>query len=649
MIRTYMYFTYTILLLLSVLERGVRANENHVKQFKFDPNDKDGLAVQAFAFCALHLEGEGIDRCVDIVTEKVYTQAPHLRPKDVKTDSDENGENKSVECGNDEPQSDEGETRLDFALLPGENPYEKTEAFCKKKVLLKDIEWCKEQLLKQIFSQAPDLKRRFDTSVGSTKGGGTRKTKKAAKKMSGKSRPQNIARGRPVVASSDDGGFAEAVVDGCKSVDECLVTWTSDHHVAKARLSLDFRDDVFCIRAVRVFWGGQSTSGAVTVSTSGQIASARNSENIILKRRNLPATPDRVDRFKCSGGHHTLRREFLHVDFSEKQGEDFDVVELQVFGTKGPCRDDDDSDGVKKRMSSNITPKKNETYENVLVVIAYDRPKYLRQVLETLRMCEDVEKFLVHIFIDPSPRLSAVEAVARNFSATIEKSTVAVTVHPHHTGPHENIRRAVETAFRFSGATFTVVLEDDVILSRDALRFMLHAKQSYAEDKSVFSVTGYADNCHFEGCVIDSVLEKKLSRRRHFTPWFWGTWRDRWEEIVAAGWTGWDVEMNFPLTHDRNINNAVLDRGFRGSRTEVFPLLSRANNIGFEGGFHANVYTPDEMKRLQYIHCWAAECGNANDRLTALSSSAGPDVAFSEMRGLMEAAKSHRVSFSRVG
>ncbi len=76
--------------------------------------------------------------------------------------------------------------------------------------------------------------------------------------------------------------------------------------------------------------------------------------------------------------------------------------------------------------------------------------------------------------------------------------------------------------------------------------------------------------------------------------------------------------MNYELSKTRSIVKKP-DSGLRGSRVEIFPFLSRANNIGFEDGFHAHVYTPEQMKKLQYITCWADHC-NGEKVTTELSS-----------------------------
>ena len=59
----------------------------------------------------------------------------------------------------------------------------------------------------------------------------------------------------------------------------------------------------------------------------------------------------------------------------------------------------------------------------------------------------------------------------------------------------------------------------------------------------------------------------------------WGTLISQ----MATTYTGWDAQMNFLLANNRGGPN--YDRfgsGLRGNRTEIFPLLSRSNNIGME-------------------------------------------------------------------
>ena len=80
-------------------------------------------------------------------------------------------------------------------------------------------------------------------------------------------------------------------------------------------------------------------------------------------------------------------------------------------------------------------------------------------------------------------------------------------------------------------------------------------------------------------------------------------WADRYTELAHI-YTGWDAQMNFHFRHlekGPDYSDKGLGFGLRGGRKEVFPLLSRSNNIGFKGGIHAHWFDEDEMKAMQHL------------------------------------------------
>ena len=106
-----------------------------------------------------------------------------------------------------------------------------------------------------------------------------------------------------------------------------------------------------------------------------------------------------------------------------------------------------------------------------------------------------------------------------------------VSTHSTRLGPHKNIRHAVNHAFESYGARFVMVLEDDVILSRDAA---VHGIRQ--------------DTFENDTCVYCDWLRKQLPQGRlrrgsyvsssyvskNISHWFWGTWRDRWQDYTRA-------------------------------------------------------------------------------------------------------------------
>ena len=194
-----------------------------------------------------------------------------------------------------------------------------------------------------------------------------------------------------------------------------------------------------------------------------------------------------------------------------------------------------------------------------ITVSGYNRPAYLSQTLARLRECDGIESCRVTVLLDPCDETQEqVNAVARYGFEPF--------VYPSRQGCNLAIGKAFAYGFADEQADFHVHLEDDTVPTRDCLRWFAWARDRYRGDPSVMNVSGY-----------QRVSNRRLAEcglRRWFTPWGWATWRDRWAGL-AAGWAAhepsWDVVVNHAL---------------RAGRYEVFPTVSRIQNIGAERGTH---------------------------------------------------------------
>jgi hypothetical protein len=195
-----------------------------------------------------------------------------------------------------------------------------------------------------------------------------------------------------------------------------------------------------------------------------------------------------------------------------------------------------------------------------ITVSAYNRPEYLRQTLAALRACDGLDSCRVAVLIDPSDEAGQCADVATTLGFESFAYTTPV-------GCNAAIRHAFEYGFRVMKSEFHLHFEDDTVPTRDALRWFAWARDAYREHARVMNVSGYQRVSN--GCLDE------CGARRWFTPWGWGVWRDRWDGL-AAGWvrddsTSWDVIVNHVL---------------RAGRHEVFPTVSRIQNIGAENGTH---------------------------------------------------------------
>lgn len=199
-----------------------------------------------------------------------------------------------------------------------------------------------------------------------------------------------------------------------------------------------------------------------------------------------------------------------------------------------------------------------------ITMTAWKRPEYTRQVIRALEACEGSDNVSLYAHIEPGNE--EVQAIIIG-----SRLTKDVTVNPSVLGIPRNTFNALQHGFTHDD--YVIHMEDDTLPAVDFLNFHKWARGAYRDDKDVFSITGY-NNLNEAVTGQEIALESKIGKRQWFTCWGWGTWADRWAEI-AEYWSNdnpgfaWHVNL-----------------GIRLNRVEVFPLLSRVQNIGDEDGVH---------------------------------------------------------------
>ena len=214
--------------------------------------------------------------------------------------------------------------------------------------------------------------------------------------------------------------------------------------------------------------------------------------------------------------------------------------------------------------------------QTVISMTAFRRPVYLSRVLSRLQRCDGIAD--CELFVSIEPGCAEVLDLVRS----IDFCDVTFWVNKAVLGINMNTLKVLMRAFERPFSDFVIHVEDDILLSNDAIRYFEHCRDAYREDKDILSVTAYHKN------AADAPLNR-VERMKWFTPWGWGTWQDRMSELQKQ-WSlrGWDVHVN---------------RELREGRSQIVPSMSRAQNIGSEGGtnvpsesFHA------ERHRLQHWH-----------------------------------------------
>ena len=163
-----------------------------------------------------------------------------------------------------------------------------------------------------------------------------------------------------------------------------------------------------------------------------------------------------------------------------------------------------------------------------VAVFAFRRPEHLTRCLESLRACAEAASTDLVVFCD-GPRgpededgVAQVRAVARSAAGfasvrTIEQETNLGLAASLIAG----VSRMLEDHDR------VVVVEDDLVVSSDFLRFMNEGLDLYADDDRVASIHGF--------CYSVSEDLPTTFFLRGADCWGWATWRRAWAVFDADG------------------------------------------------------------------------------------------------------------------
>ncbi len=238
---------------------------------------------------------------------------------------------------------------------------------------------------------------------------------------------------------------------------------------------------------------------------------------------------------------------------------------------------------------------KDTSQKKIIAMLAYRRPNYFSQVLTALENCLGIENYRLIVSIDGGYPEQQAEQQARLAASPIESETI---IHKENKGIRYNFYNTLSVAFD-NPIDSIIYLEDDTKPTRDFLIYMEQTLAALQPYQQVFSITGYSPTpsitpkipsttqatLHYWRAAIDVpfVPEKTpnaVALWRWYGGWGMGTWRDRWEEIVAK-----------KESHRRyEVPGVDVGLAIRGQRLGAFPMVSRIQNIGAKQGIHAGYY-----------------------------------------------------------
>lgn len=234
-----------------------------------------------------------------------------------------------------------------------------------------------------------------------------------------------------------------------------------------------------------------------------------------------------------------------------------------------------------------------------IIIFAFNRLEPLKAtVASVLRNTEATESDL-YVFVDgarpnkegEAEKVKAVQEYVKTISGF---KSVHFTFSETNKGLGPSIIAGVTEVINQAGRA--IVLEDDLILSKNCLAFMNQGLEKYEHEKKVFSICGYNNKVKIpRGYEYDSYFCVRSSS------WGWATWADRWNSVdwelndwnkyqsLKSAFNKWGGSDCFGMLNGwkegKNKSWAIrfCFAQFLQDKLSLFPLISKINNNGFDG------------------------------------------------------------------
>lgn len=249
-----------------------------------------------------------------------------------------------------------------------------------------------------------------------------------------------------------------------------------------------------------------------------------------------------------------------------------------------------------------------------IVIFAYNRADHLERTIMALKENEEAKKSLCYIFSDGYKNEIGRKKVlqVRDYIKSIPKEyfkDLVIIEAPKNKGLAKSIISGVGEIISRHGKA--IIVEDDVITSKNFLKFMNNALNFYQDNSRVWSIGGYTVPMKLPVEYNHDVLAVQRC-----SSYCWATWYDRWQKI------DWDIKgyrrFRFNFFARRAFNRYGTDRSlmlddqmnkrvdswairfdynmWKNRAINILPCKSLSNNIGHDGsGTHSKITQEEDI------------------------------------------------------
>jgi GR25 family glycosyltransferase involved in LPS biosynthesis len=232
---------------------------------------------------------------------------------------------------------------------------------------------------------------------------------------------------------------------------------------------------------------------------------------------------------------------------------------------------------------------------NPVLIFCYKRLAALQSTIEALKQNIGATETDLIIYSDGAASQKEVEIISevRNFVQTVSGfKSVTLEFSPINKGLANSIIYGVTKAL--TNADSVIVLEDDIVVSKNFLVFMNAALAYYSNNNKIFSISGYTTPIKFK-----ATYEYDMYFTFRSYSWGWATWKSRWQTInwsipeydqiskknkILLNRAGKDLLNMLQKYSLGKIDSWAVRWCYHQAINElltVYPLVSKTINIGF--------------------------------------------------------------------
>lgn len=250
------------------------------------------------------------------------------------------------------------------------------------------------------------------------------------------------------------------------------------------------------------------------------------------------------------------------------------------------------------KLNKNLAP---------LVLFTYNRLKETKQVIEKIIELELFNQTDIYIYSDGFKNEEAKENVekVREYLKTLNiYKNIKIIYSDKNKGLATSIIEGVTELINKYDKV--IVLEDDLLVSKDFLLYMNKALNVYENREDIWSISGYAPNVE-----IPNEYKEDIYLTLRGCSWGWATWKNRWDLV------DWNIKDFKMLKSSKKMKNNFNTSGndmfkmlelqylgkinswairwcysqYKEKKYTIYPIVSKIKNIGFgEDATHGGIF-----------------------------------------------------------